>query len=185
MLLTLHSYLLMSGVIFLLTLAIFPSSIESKRPPASSKDGKGKKKVVIIGEMSDLAFEMATNASASTNYALEDVTFADGDYDDHDSSSLHDRPPVTRYHQRYRGSSRRPIPLRVGSEWGKKRTPSPTPNSYYDRRHHVHHHSPPGSVFVPVAAYSVTHSRIGGTAGGVRRMRPGELGLFVPYRPDF
>src|SRR5688500_8050833 len=144
MLLTLHSYLSMSGVIFLFTFAIFPSSTESKRPSASSKDEKGKKKVVIIGEMSDLALEMATNASASTNYALDDVTFADGDYDDHDSSSFHNRPPVARYHQRYRGS-RHPIPLRVGSDWGKKRNPI----SYYDKRHHTHHHSPPGSVFVP------------------------------------
>jgi hypothetical protein len=126
----------------------------------------GKKKVVIIGEMSDLAFEMATNASASTNYALDDVTFADYDPQQNEDPEPHhhqyDRPynhrPYSGGHSKYSLSDSRGKVHRV-RPWVGKRTTSGLTNS-------------PGSVFVPVAAYSVTHSRVG--SNGVRRMRPGE-----------
>lgn len=168
-----HHYLLISGVLLVIVIESKRPSLPitrriSKRDTISGRrytdgrrsdrtDGEGKKKVVIIGDM--IAFEMITNASASTNYTLDDVTFADGDYDDHDNDGS-PPPPLFRYH-----SSGRPIPLR-GDEV-KKRSPP-----YYDQRHV--RHNPPGSVFVPVAAYSLTPSRIGGRDSGVRRTRPGE-----------
>ena len=137
--------------------------------------GSGKKKVVIIGEMSDLAFEMATNASASTNYAIDDVTFAD--YNDSPASSLVDeesdglsvgsrfhRPSSSASFSKTYGSSRGRTRARIPWGQGSKRTTSglAMPAS-----------SPAGSVFVPVAAYSVTHSRVGSSPSSVRRMRPG------------
>lgn len=144
---------------------IFGSMLCKRAHATNTGSSSGKKKVVIIGEMSDLAFEMATNASASTNYALDDVTFADYDdappfqqSDDSETHQHHRHSPS--HHSKYtfqdgRGRTRvRP--------WVGKRTASGLTQS-------------PGSVFVPVAAYSVTHSRVGSGPGGVRRMRPGEF----------
>lgn len=114
-------------------------------PSSMDRRPRGKKKVVIIGEMSDLAYDLATNSS--NNYALSDVTFED--YDDFTSRNNKVR--------------QRPVALR-------KRT-GYMPSSSLES-------SDPGSVFVPVAAYSVTHSRVGeqGSSSGqvMRRSKPGK-----------
>lgn len=92
----------------------------------------GRKKVVIVGEMSDAAFEMATNASASSSSS----SHLDDDYD---------APPVAS------SMVRRPIRKRI-------HRPSSGGNS---------------GLFVPVAAYSVTHSRRPSSPHtSNRRMRP-------------
>ena len=92
----------------------------------------GRKKVVIVGEMSDAAFELATNASASTSTAQSNL---DEEYD------LPPLPPVIR----------RPVRKRISR-----------PSS-----------SGSNGLFVPVAAYSVTHSRRpSSSVGSNRRMRP-------------
>lgn len=171
---------ILPGVPNLLLLLLIDScliigSMVCKRTHASNtgSSSSGKKKVVIIGEMSDLAFEMATNASASTNYALDDVTFADYDdaaappshqNDDHETHYHHHRHSPSKYSlQEARGKNR----IR---SWVGKRTQAGGLAQ------------PPGSVFVPVAAYSVTHSRVGSGPGGVRRMRPGEsIDLVLPH----
>lgn len=133
---------------------------------SGSGDRSGRKKVVIIGEMSDLAFEMATNASASTNYAVDDITFAD--YDDPQHEDLQQPDSLSPLPHRFSPSvnskfhlqQSRTRPARV-KPWVGKRTASNISKA-------------PGSVFVPVAAYSVTHSRVGPGPNGVRRMRPGK-----------
>lgn len=156
-------------LLMLIDSCLLIGSIMCKR--SASSDGRaGRKKVVIIGEMSDLAFEMATNASASTNYAVDDVTFAD--YDDpphedmqspHDNLQPHRFSPSTHSKFHLQGSRTRP---RV-RPWVGKRTVANSGASMS-----------PGSSFVPVAAYSVTHSRVGPGPNGVRRMRPGMCPLF-------
>lgn len=94
----------------------------------------GRKKVVIVGEMSDAAFELATNASASS----ASQSNLDEEYD-----LPPPMPPVYR----------RPVRKRVSR-------PSVAGGQ-------------PGGLFVPVAAYSVTHSRRPNShAGSNRRMRP-------------
>lgn len=105
------------------------SGIDGGRP--------GRKKVVIVGEMSDAAFELATNASASSSSSshLED------DYDS---------PPLAS------SIVRRPIRKRI------HRPSSASASS-----------TPGNGMFVPVAAYSVTHSRRPSSSHtSNRRMRP-------------
>lgn len=168
------------------TTASKPISSERRAGGIKNARSEGKKKVVIIGEMSDLAFEMATNASASTNYALDDVTFADHDYDHFDDRPLpmnqrYPHPPYDRDHHHFHRlpphySRYYPYPSasssssRLRGKGGYSRPKS----QYVTKKTLVSpaSSSPSGSVFVPVAAYSVTHSRVG--PNGVRRMRPGK-----------
>lgn len=111
-----------------------------------SSEARGKKKVVIIGEMSELAYELASNSTS--NYALSDVTF-----EDYDEFALRTPSPLaapTRPHRRV------VVGKRSGYQSGQQGQPS-------------------SGQFVPVAAYSVTHSRVGsgqsGQQSGVRRQR--------------
>ena len=160
---------ILPGVPNLLLLLLIDSclmfgSMLCKRAHATNSGSSGKKKVVIIGEMSDLAFEMATNASASTNYAVDDVTFAD--YDDAPPSHPNE-DPESHYYQPHRPSHGHPPKYSLQDSRGKGRV-----RPYVGKRTASGLSQPPGSVFVPVAAYSVTHSRVGSGPGGVRRMRP-------------
>lgn len=181
-------------------------SINSERRAGGIKSsrGEGKKKVVIIGEMSDLAFEMATNASASTNYALDDVTFADPQ---HDHDHYEDRPPPMSSYSKYPSAPyerehhyhhRFPSHYSGSRYYPSASSPSYSSTGHYGKRGYSRPKSQfvtkktmlgpptssstsPGSVFVPVAAYSVTHSRVG--PNGVRRMRPGKQNNTCPDMP--
>ncbi|KAI1304103.1 hypothetical protein HDE_01867 [Halotydeus destructor] len=136
----------MSAKHLLLICAILFLSLVTSGQRSHSNRKRGKKKVVIIGEMSDFGYELAANSS---NLSLNEVSFED--YDDFTNRQIN-------YHK-----YRRPVVVKrtgygpMSAQPGGGRTPS-------------------GSVFVPVAAYSVTHSRVGTgdsvTSGGsVRRMK--------------
>lgn len=104
------------------------------------RKARSKKKVVIIGEMSDLAFGDLTANSSNHNYALNDVVFED--YDD--------------FTERTRKRPIRAFTKRTG----------------YSPSNVIQPPNGGGSVFVPVAAYSVTHSRVNNN--GLRRRGPGK-----------
>ena len=133
------------------------SEVEVHRP-RSSRRSRSKKKVVIIGEMSDMAFaDLTANAS---NVNINDVYF--DDYDDYS-------PKAKPYH-------RRPAPSPTYSS-----SSSSSPYRGFSKRNgyvspNAMGQAPQGSVFVPVAAYSVTHSRVNpgqGQSNLVRRRGPG------------
>lgn len=144
-------------VLALLLALILPLQCENRSYKNHRGGSSGKKKVVIIGEMSDIAYELASNASS--NYALSDVTFED--YEDFTSRNNHQQ----QNHQQtqYRRPRQRPIVTKRSGYMPMSSSGSAQQGG--------------GSVFVPVAAYSVTHSRVGGGPGSqgqtIRRMRPG------------